>query len=100
MADSHEPKVDARPITIYDSVHIPPGTALPNRITFSFGAESDGIPEHRLFDLGESELTEHLLNQPLILHRLLPPLDIEYPHCWIVSEILTKDVTGAWRESK
>ena len=100
MADPKEPKVDARPITIYDSVHSPPGTTLPNQITFSFGAASDGMPEHRLFDLPESELTERLLNQPLLLHRLLPPLGIEYPNCWIVSEILTKDVTSAWSQPK
>lgn len=29
-----DPKIDAERITIYDSVHIPPGEKVPERITF------------------------------------------------------------------
>jgi hypothetical protein len=91
-----EPEINAGPITIYNSVHVRPGERLPERFTFSFGCDPDGLPADRLFDLGESEIVEQILANPLLCHRLLEPLGAQYPHCWMVSEILTRDAAGSW----
>src|SRR4051794_27017678 len=98
MAD--DPKIHAERITIYDSVHIPPGEKIPERITFSFGADARGPNEEHLFKLGESEIIEQLLATPLLIPQLLAFLDIEYPNCWIVTEVLTKDLSRSWPHSK
>lgn len=94
------PKVDARPITIYDSVRIPTGVRIPGRISFTFGAGSDGMPEERLFDLAETEIIEEIITSPLLCTRLLECLDIQYPNYWIVTEMLTKEAAGSWPHSK
>lgn len=100
MIHSNEPKVRGNRITLYDSVHIPPGATLPQRITFSFGADSDGLSEERLFDLGESEIIEEILTNPLLCHEFWNHFEIQYPNCWIITEILTKAATRSWSHSK
>lgn len=99
MADD-EPKVHAERITIYDSVRIPPGEKVPERIVFSFGADGQSADEGHLFDLGESEIIEQVLTNRELSQRLLTFLGVEYPNCWIVTEILTKDLSTSWSHTK
>jgi hypothetical protein len=95
-----DPKIDARPVTIYDSVHFSAGERLPERITFTFGANADGMPDERLFDLAETEIIKEILKNPLLSARLLKHLDIQYPNCWILTEMLTSDASRSWPHSK
>ena len=62
---SDERKIHAERSTIYDSVHIPPGREVPERIVFWFGADAQGADEEQLFILGESEIIGQVLgNRP------------------------------------
>jgi hypothetical protein len=88
-----EPKIHAERITIYDSVHIRAGEKLPERIVFSFGADAQDAHEEQRFDLSESEIIEQVLADATLSQRLLAFLGIEYPNCWIVTEVLTRDLS-------
>jgi hypothetical protein len=92
--------VHAERITLYDSVHISAGSQMPDRITFSFGADGVASAEQRLFDLSESQLIEQVVGNPMLMARLLEHFGIEYPNCWIITELLTRSASSSWSHSK
>lgn len=89
-------EIHAERITLYDSLHIPAGSQVPERVTLSFGADGGGITVERLFDLDERQLIEQVVTNPLLVSRLLEHFGIEYPNCWIITEILTRTASTSW----
>jgi len=78
---------ETEPITIYDTVHIPPGATIAKEIRFSFGADiSDDAKFRSLIKLKEHELTRALLEQPLLCEKLFAPLGLTFPRIWILIE--------------
>ena len=71
------PEVHAEHITLYDSIHFPAGSQTPERITFSFGADGCDATEERLFDLGESQLIERVVTNPMLVTRLMQHFGID-----------------------
>ena len=65
-------------------------------MTFSFGADGGDGTEERLLDLTESQLIEQVVTNPMLMSRLLEHFEIEYPNCWIVTEILTRTASASW----
>ncbi len=63
-------------------------------ITFSFGADGGDVEGDRLFDLSESQLIERVVTNPMLMARLLEHFGIEYPKCWIVTEMLTRSASS------
>jgi len=101
MPDQRDrPENHAERITLYDSIHIPAGSRTPERITFSFGADGGDVTEERLFDLGEPQLIEQVLTNPLLVARLLEHFEIHYPNCWIITEMLTRSASPSWSHPK
>jgi hypothetical protein len=95
-----EAKINAENISIYDTVRLAPGGKFPERMLLSYGADSKDAQQESLFDLGESEIIEQVLADATLSQRLLGLLGIEYPDCWIVTEVLTKDLARSWHEPK
>ena len=89
-------EVHCERITLYDSIHITAGSQITEQVTFSFGADSGDVAEERLLDLGESQLIEQVVTNPMLMTRLLGYFGIEYPSCWIITEMLTRSASGSW----
>ena len=88
---------ESQPVTIYDTVHIPPGATVAKEIRFSFGADiSDGEEFKSLIELKEHDLTRTLLEHPLLCEKLFAPLGLTFPKIWILVEPLTRVVAPSW----
>ncbi|HEV3036539.1 MAG TPA: hypothetical protein VHA33_01890 [Candidatus Angelobacter sp.] len=94
-------KYESEPVTIYDTVHIPPGTTVGKEIRFSFGADiSDGAKFRSLIKLKEHELTRTLLEHPLLCEKLFAPLGLTFPRIWILIEPPTRLVAPSWSQGE
>jgi hypothetical protein len=100
MPDKQRPNIHAERITLYDTVQIPAGGTVPDRLTFSFGATADDTVEETLVELGESEIIDRTLNNPELAGRLLSLFGLPYPKCWIITEVLTNEVSKSWQHDK
>ena len=92
---------ETEPITIYDTVHIPPGATIAKEIRFSFGADiSDDAKFRSLIKLKEHELTRALLEQPLLCEKLFASLGLTFPRIWILIEPPTRLVAPSWNQGE
>jgi hypothetical protein len=90
---------EAEPIAIYDTLHLSAGGF--KGATLDFGAEPDGQPPERLYDLEEPELVEKLaLSRSSPLKSILEKLGIDYPRCWLALNVPKERLIRDWKYDK